>query len=198
MSPPSKKESWVFQEFSNRINRFFMFKYLKSVYWLSSVRCTWVLLIDCLLCVLHEECSWIIWWCCAMKLKNVNKSFLFCFLKYFYWLSSVSCTQRVLTDYLICVALEVCSLIYWWYCALKLKRMFTDFVYYGTWKLFTDCPYCTLPEEGKLIKYSHQMSLHPKRNFWGFPSFPMFVSIPPLVLHAKIIYFTSSGKIPKI
>ena len=57
-----------------------------------------------------------------MKLKNVKIFFLFRFLKSVYWLSSMSCTQRVLTDCLICVVLEGCSLVHWQYCAMKLKE----------------------------------------------------------------------------
>ena len=39
-------------------------------------------------------------------------------------------------------------------------------------RVFTDCPCYTVPEEGKLIKYSHQMSPPPNKEFWVFLSFP--------------------------
>ena len=105
---------WVFHD----CWQIFMFRYLKSVYWLFSVSCTQGVLTDCLVCVVTEECSLIIWRWCAMKLKNINIFFLFWFMKSVYWLSSVRCTQRVLNACLICVVLEGCSLIHWWYCAM--------------------------------------------------------------------------------
>ena len=113
MSPnvPSTNEgilSW--SEFSKTVDKFFVFRYLKSVYWLSSVNCTQRVLTDFLVCVVPEECSVIMWWCCAIKLKNVNIFLLFWFLKSAYWLSSVSCTQRVLNVCLICVVREG---VYW-------------------------------------------------------------------------------------
>ena len=55
--------------------------------------------------------------------------------------------------------------------------MLTDFVYYGTWRLFTDWPYCTVPEEGKLIKYSHQISPPLRKEFWVFLIFPRVLTI---------------------
>ena len=87
MSPnvPSTHEgilSW--SEFSKTVDNFLC----------SSVSCTQRVLIDCLVCVVPEECSLIIWWCCAIKLKNVNIFLLFWFLKSVYWLSIVSCTQE--------------------------------------------------------------------------------------------------------
>ena len=72
--------------------------------------------------------------------------------------------------------------------------MSTDFVYYGTWRLFTDWPYCTLAEGGKLIKYSHQMSPPPKKKFWVFLIFErvltiFYIEVPEeclLIVHAVL------------
>ena len=49
--------------------------------------------------------------------------------------------------------------------------------------MFIECPYCTVPEEGKMIKYSHQMSPPLKKEFRVDLSFPrvltdFYVQIP--------------------
>ena len=177
--PLHQKRNFEFFWVSKRVDNFFMIRYLKSIYWLSSVSCTKGVLTDCLACVVHEECSLIICRWCAMKLKILTYFFLFWSMKSVYWLSSVSCTQRVLNVCLICVVLKGCSLTV---LCNEILRVFSNFGNYGTWRVFTDCPCCTVPEEGKLIKYSHQMSPPHKKEFWvfsSFPHFPMFVSISP-------------------
>ena len=173
------------------VNRLQLFWYLKDVYWLSSVSYTHRVLADCLVCAVYctwrvftdylmrlcnkteecqhvtylffsvpEECLLFIWWYCAMKLKSVNGLLLF--WKSVYWLSSVSCTQRVLNDCLVCILLEGCSLIIWW-CAMKLKTVdrtllfwYLKSVYWlssvnNTQRVLTDCLVCVVPEECSLI-----------------------------------------------
>ena len=66
MSPPPKKEFRVFLRFLRVLTDFFMLRYLKSVYWLSSVSCTQGVLTDCLVCVLPKVFSLI----CFMVLYN--------------------------------------------------------------------------------------------------------------------------------
>ena len=158
------------------------FQGCKDIFLCSS---TWRMFTDCPVWVASKECRLIVWFVLYLKsvhwlsdgvvqwdLRMLNTFFLFWFLKTVYWLSSVSCTQRVLTDYLICVVFEGCSLIHWWYCAMKLKKPLQILCMMVPEESFTDCPYCTVPEEGKLIKYSHQMSPPPKKALWVFLSFP--------------------------
>ena len=59
----------------------------------------------------------------------------------------------------------------------EILRVFTDFVNCCAWRMFIDCLCCTVPEEGKLIKYSHQMSPPLKRNFEFLLSFPKVLTI---------------------
>ena len=93
---------------------------------------------------LYPECLLIVQ--CVLYPKIIN------------WLSDLCCTWRVFID----SWMALCNETY---------RVFTDFVYDGTWRVFTDCPSCTVPEEGKLINYSQQMSPLAKKELWVFLSF---------------------------
>ena len=104
---------WLFDEFvqrNSRVSAYFLFWYQKNVYWLCSVSCKQL----------------IVWF--VLYLKSVHTKYLrvlcnetgecwqiFClfwYLKSVYSLSSVSCTWGVLTDCLVWVVHEECSLIY--------------------------------------------------------------------------------------
>ena len=122
MSPPPKKELWVFVSFPKVVTDVFMFRHLKNVCWLSSVSCTQGVLTDCLVCVVNESVHWLFDGVLQWDWRMWIHVFLFWFLMSVYWLCSVKCTKRVLTDCLICVVLEGCSLIHWGYCAMKLKQ----------------------------------------------------------------------------
>ena len=116
---PSKRNFEFFWGF-NSVNIFFLFWFLKSVYWLSSVSCTQKVLIDCLVCVVSDVCWLIIWWCCAMKLKIVN--IFFCS---FSWTVFTDCPVWVTCKEqkrIVWFVLKGYSLIHWWYCAMKLKE----------------------------------------------------------------------------
>ena len=174
-----------------------MFRWLKSVYWLSSMSYTKGVLTDCLLCIVPEMCSLI---------NNIKIWFWFWFLKSVYWLSNVSCTQRVLNVCLICehcvwrVFIDSLMVL-----CNEMLRVFTDFINYGTWRVFTDCPCFTVPEEGKLIKYSHQMNEIPpqyshqmneippsKKGILSFSEFSKSADNFFMVRYLKSVYWLSS------
>ena len=123
--------------------------YLKGVHWLFDgvvqwnwrvpteqfFSSTWRVFIDCPVWVAlkgyqlivwfvlyKKDCPLISWWCCAMKLKNFNRLFLVWYLKSVYWLSSVSCMQRIITD---------CLVLY-----LKSVHWSFDGVVQWNWRLF--------------------------------------------------------------
>ena len=62
--------------------------------------------------------------------------------------------------------------------------------------MFTDCPSCNVPEEGKLIKYSHQMSPPPEKELFSFSEFPrmlryfFYVQVPEecLLIVQAVLY----------
>ena len=70
--------------------------------------------------------------------------------------------------------------------------MFRDFFNYGTLQVLTDCPCCTVPEEGKLIKYSHKMSPPPKKGILSFSKFSKSVDNFFMVRYLKSVYLLSS------
>ena len=100
------RRSFEFFSVSKSVNKFVMFLYLKSVCWLSSV--SWIedawLIVSFVLYL--KSVYWLFDVVVQWNLKILIYFFLFCFLKIVNWLSSMSYTQRVLTDFLNCVVLE--------------------------------------------------------------------------------------------
>ena len=95
----------------------------EECFWLRSVSSTQKLLTDFLVFVIHEQRSLIIWWCCAMRHKSINRLLLFGTWRVFYWLCSMCCTQTAVTDSLVGAVPEKCSLIPWWCCAMRHKSI---------------------------------------------------------------------------
>ena len=80
-----------------------------------------------------------------MKLESVNKFFLLWNLKNVYSLSSVSCTQRVLNNCLVCEKLEECLLNTEYLIRLcnKLKRVYIFCMFIDTFKFLDNHKTCS-------------------------------------------------------